>query len=139
MTISERFWRFLRQDRTAACKEYLYKYTNVYRITVRYERHKTRRFVPVSTTAATLLGSDSECSLSFTSQQNPSQTVPQQKSNSSQSSQTTSIGSFTTGNAFSMKVYYCGTETQIFAMQQCLRNENFQASVLENNFSLLRQ
>ncbi|OQR78246.1 RNA-dependent RNA polymerase 2-like [Tropilaelaps mercedesae] len=134
LTISERFWRFLRQDRTAACKDYLYKYTGVYRITVRYERHKTRRFIPAPATA-TLLPSETEYALSFASQQGQVH-LP----HGSQPTVSNALpGTFTTGNAFSMKVHYCGTDTQIFAMQQCLRNDNFQASVLESNFSLLRQ
>ncbi|XP_028966489.1 RNA-dependent RNA polymerase 2 [Galendromus occidentalis] len=120
LNISETFWRFLRSDRTRRCQDHLKKWTGVPYITVRYQRHKTRRYIP-----SMLPANMSILQLRLAAFPNSNlYNMP---------------GTFTMSNTYSMKVHYCGTDVQIFAMQQCLRNENFQAAILEGNYTLLKQ
>ena len=94
----------------------LEKWTGVLYITVRYQRHKTRRYMQ-----STLAVNTSILQLRQAAFPGPNVffNMP---------------GTYTMSNTYSMKVHYCGTDVQIFAMQQCLRNENFQAAILEGNF-----
>lgn len=121
MNISELIWQFLCTDDAKRCMEILSEWTGVQHITIRYHRHKTRHFLNTGQIPnGALVNPGTALGLGLLADS----ALP---------------GVSVLGDVYSMKVHYCGTDTQIFRMQRVLRNENLQRAILERDQGLLRQ
>ncbi|XP_022694554.1 probable RNA-dependent RNA polymerase 1 isoform X1 [Varroa jacobsoni] len=114
VNISEKFFQFLAEDGGRACSKLLSCWTGVQHISIRmYHRHQP------------------------TTHSRGRAAKGQQIGNSVKEDGRghTLLG----GACCSMKVHYCGTDAQIFAMQQVLRSDNLETALIEKKPELLNK